>query len=52
MSDDDTVKKERAARWRRRMYIAGAVLALLCKLLPDDYRAVCDALASACTLGL
>ncbi len=29
----------------------GIVLALVCRLLPDDYKIVCSALLQLCTLG-
>lgn len=39
-------------KWRKRAVLAGIVLAVVCKSLPEDYRAICDALATFCTGGL
>lgn len=38
-------------KWRRRAVLLGVALALVCKLLPSDYRGLCEAVASVCTGG-
>ncbi len=54
MSDKvETVKSPSAfSKWRNRAMIAGALLALICRVVPPDYRAVCDAIATICRGGL
>lgn len=39
-------------RLRRHAAVVGVVLAILCHIVPPEYRAACDALASLCTGGL
>lgn len=39
-------------RLRKHAAIAGVFLAVLCHLVPPDYRAVCNTIASVCTGGL
>jgi len=41
-----------AQKWRRRAFIVGAVLMVVCKSVPEEYRHVCDTLATICTAGL
>ncbi len=36
----------------KRAALIGAVLAIICNLLPHEYRAVCHAIAQVCTGGL
>lgn len=43
---------EKTKKWAKRAAIFGAVLALVCHLLPPDYRAVCDVVATICRGGL
>jgi len=45
-----SIKKD-ARRLYRYAATAGAVLAVLCHLLPHDYRAACNAIASLCGAG-
>ncbi len=49
MTDDE--RKAAIAKWRKRAVIVGVVLALICKTLPPDYRAICEAAAQLCTGG-
>lgn len=42
---------EQIKRWWKHAALVGAVLALVCPLLPDAYRAPCDVLKTICTLG-
>lgn len=49
MSDTDKNPEDAVKKWRRRAAIAGVVLALVCKSLPPDYQAPCEALARICT---
>lgn len=37
-------------RFRKHAAVIGAMLAIICHIVPPDYRAVCDALASICSL--
>lgn len=41
-----------ARRLRKYAAAAGIVLAIACHLVPPDYRAACNALASLCTGGI
>jgi hypothetical protein len=43
---------ETRKKWRRRALIAGALLALGCKLLPADYQGPCATIAQVCSGGL
>lgn len=38
-------------KWRNRAVLLGVLLALVCKFLPEDYRGLCQAVASLCTGG-
>lgn len=51
MSDENNNDEKTAAlrRWRRRAVALGAVLALVCRYLPADYQAPCEAIARICT---
>lgn len=42
---------QRAVKPMKWAALVGAVLALACHLVPPDYRAVCEVLASICTGG-
>lgn len=47
MADEQPPK----TNWRKRAVIAGIVIALVCKALPHDYQAVCQAVSTLCTGG-
>jgi len=52
MPDEKPQKKQPDFRkWRKRAMILGALLALVCQMLPPDYHAVCKAVAKVCTAG-
>jgi hypothetical protein len=52
MATDEKKKKSATpAAWRKRAAAVGAMLALVCHLLPEEYREVCRALAAVCTGG-
>ena len=36
----------------RRGVIVGAILAIVCHIVPPDYRALCDAVATICSGGM
>lgn len=40
------------AKWRKRAVLAGVIVALICKALPHDYQAVCQAVSTLCSGGL
>lgn len=44
-------EKARAAKLAKWAALAGGILAVVCHFLPQDYRALCQALASVCTGG-
>jgi hypothetical protein len=43
---------EDAKRTAKRSAAIGFVLAIICQLVPPDYRAVCDLIASVCRGGI
>lgn len=45
-------KRLDARRARRYAAIAGIALAVACHLVPAEYRAACDVIASICTGGI
>jgi hypothetical protein len=53
-SIEKTPEETKAARtkWRRRFFAFGIALAVICKFVPDEYRAPCEELANLCKLGL
>lgn len=47
----DQERRTALKKWRRRALVAGALLALVCRHLPIDYQAPCEAIAQLCTGG-
>ncbi len=43
---------EKTKKWYKRAAFFGAGLAFACHLLPPDYRAVCEVVATICRGGL
>lgn len=52
MPDEPDKTAENRKKWRRRALVAGAVLALVCKMLPEDYQGPCATIAQVCSGGL
>ena len=50
MTDDELKKlRKKATKWGA---LIGALIALACHFVPQDYRAVCNTVATICTGGI